>query len=154
LLRYYVITNKITCQAIIIAIHEINVAFKVIYDIIINVIFLGGIKMELNQNIKTRRLAVKMTQEELANKIGTTKQTINKYETAIITNIPLDKIELIAKTLGCTPAYLMGWEEKEKPANKDELQNKIDDLFINLSAEKQQEALNYLRFLKGQSNNS
>ena len=50
-----------------------------------------------------------MTQESLANKIGTTKQTIYKYENDIITNIPSDKIELIAKTLGTSPSYLMGW---------------------------------------------
>ena len=32
-----------------------------------------------------------------------------------MTNIPLDRLERIADVLGVTPAYLMGWEENEKP---------------------------------------
>lgn len=63
----------------------------------------------IGQRIKECRELLKMTQESLANKIGTTKQTIYKYENDIITNIPSDKIELIAKTLGTSPSYLMGW---------------------------------------------
>ena len=65
--------------------------------------------MSIGQRIKECRELLKMTQESLANKIGTTKQTIYKYENDIITNIPSDKIELIAKTLGTSPSYLMGW---------------------------------------------
>ena len=51
-----------------------------------------------------------MTQDELANKVGTTKQTIYKYENNIITNIPSDKIELIAYALEVDPVVLMGWD--------------------------------------------
>lgn len=65
--------------------------------------------ISIGQRIKECRELLKMTQESLANKIGTTKQTIYKYENDIITNIPSDKIELIAKTLGTSPSYLMGW---------------------------------------------
>lgn len=65
--------------------------------------------MSIGQRIKECRELLKMTQESLANKIGTTKQTIYKYENDIITNIPSDKIELIAKALAISPAYLMGW---------------------------------------------
>ena len=46
---------------------------------------------------------------DLADKIGVSKQTMYKYENNIVTNIPSDKIELIAKNLGTTPAALMGW---------------------------------------------
>lgn len=51
-----------------------------------------------------------MTLEELAEKVGTSKQTIQRYESGKISNIPSDKIELLAKYLDTTPAKLMGWE--------------------------------------------
>lgn len=53
-----------------------------------------------------------LTQDELAARIHTTKQTIHKYENGIITNIPSSKIEAIANALNTTPDYLMGWETK------------------------------------------
>ena len=50
------------------------------------------------------------SQIELANKIGISKQNLYKYENSIITNIPSDKIEAIARVCDTTPAYIMGWE--------------------------------------------
>ena len=52
-----------------------------------------------------------MTLEELAEKIGTSKQTIHRYENGVISNIPHDKIKLLADTLGVTPSLLMGWDD-------------------------------------------
>lgn len=64
--------------------------------------------------IKELRLAAKMTQEELASKIGTSKQTIYKYENDIITNIPSDKLEELATILDTKPEIIMGWNNKSK----------------------------------------
>lgn len=50
-----------------------------------------------------------ITLEELAKLIGTTKQTIYKYENGIITNIPYEKVYALAKALNTTPDYLMGF---------------------------------------------
>ena len=69
--------------------------------------------MTVGERIKSLRESKKITQSELANIAGTTKQNIYKYETGIITNIPSDKVELIAKYFHVSPAYIMGWEEKE-----------------------------------------
>lgn len=65
--------------------------------------------MTIGSRIKQLREAKKMTQEDLGKAIHSTKQTIFKYENGIITNIPMDKVEIIARKLDCTPAYLMGW---------------------------------------------
>ena len=67
--------------------------------------------MTVGERIKKKREELDMTQVDLARKIGCTKQTLYKYESGIITNIPSDKIEKIANVLGTTPAYLMGWDE-------------------------------------------
>ena len=79
--------------------------------------------MALKDTIRTARKGAGLTQAELAAKTGVSQQAIQKYETGIITNIASDKIELIAKACGCSPAYLMGWEEVKK--NNDALSDII-----------------------------
>lgn len=68
--------------------------------------------MTVGDRIKKIREEKKITQEELAKYISSTKQTIYKYENGIITNIPSDKIEKIAEFLEVTPSYLMGWDNE------------------------------------------
>lgn len=57
-----------------------------------------------------RQNKMHMSQVAFADKLNVSKQTLYKYENDIITNIPSDKIEDIAKICGVSPAYLMGWE--------------------------------------------
>lgn len=71
----------------------------------------------IGSRIKQLRKEKSISQSELAEKIGVTKQNMYKYENGIITNIPSDKIELIATHLGCSPTYLMGWEESKTITN-------------------------------------
>lgn len=70
--------------------------------------------MSIGYNLKAKRLEKGYTLEDLAKQVGTSKQTIQRYETGIISNIPSDKIELLAKALDTTPAYLMGWEDSQQ----------------------------------------
>ncbi len=56
-----------------------------------------------------------ITLDELASKIGTSKQTIHRYENGIINNIPPEKVEKLAAALDTTPSELMGWGNNEKP---------------------------------------
>lgn len=68
--------------------------------------------MSIGTRMKERRLQLNKTLEEVGNVVGVSKATIQRYEKGAITNIPSDKIEKIAKALSTTPAFLMGWEEK------------------------------------------
>ena len=68
--------------------------------------------MTKGDRIRQLRKKLGMTQDELAAKVKTTKQTIFKYECDIITNIPSDKIELLSKALETTPTYIMGWDDR------------------------------------------
>lgn len=61
--------------------------------------------------LKSLRRERKMTLEELARAIGTSKQTIHRYENGIITNVPRAKVEELAAALGTTPQELMGWSD-------------------------------------------
>lgn len=61
--------------------------------------------------IKALRKELGLSQDELAKKLNTTKQTIYKYENGIITNIPSDKIEIMSDLFRVSPAVIMGWDE-------------------------------------------
>lgn len=71
--------------------------------------------MTVGDRIRQVRQEQDVTQQELADYIGVSKQAVYKYENNIVTNIPTDKVDAIAKRLKVSPAYLMGWEEKPEP---------------------------------------
>ena len=73
----------------------------------------GDVILTIGEKIKKERLSKGYTLDELAKKVGTSKQTIFRYEADIISNIPSDKIEALAYALDTTPAYLMGWERDD-----------------------------------------
>lgn len=64
----------------------------------------------LSSRLKALRKAKGMTLEALAAAVGTSKQTIHRYESGVIMNIPPEKIELLAEALDTTPSELMGWD--------------------------------------------
>lgn len=66
--------------------------------------------MSIGSTIRDLRVAANLTMQEVAERIGTTKQTIYKYENGIITNIPSDKIASLARVFHVSPAVIMGWE--------------------------------------------
>lgn len=70
--------------------------------------------MSIGKNIKNRRKELDLTQEDIAKRIGVSKQTVQKYESGVIANIPSDKIEMVAEILKTTPAKLMGWEDPDR----------------------------------------
>lgn len=70
--------------------------------------------MTIGERIKAAREEAGLTKVELADKIDVSKQNLYKYENNIITNIPSNKIELIAQVCNVTPSYLMGWEDNLK----------------------------------------
>ena len=66
--------------------------------------------MTIGERIKDRRIALNLTQDELAQKVGyKSRSSIQKIESA--RDLPLNKIEAMATALDCTPGYLMGWSD-------------------------------------------
>lgn len=66
--------------------------------------------MTIGERIKQKRLELNMSQEELAFKCGyKSRSSINKIELA--RDLPLRKVELVAKALEVEPGYIMGWED-------------------------------------------
>lgn len=77
--------------------------------------------MSMGKKIKELREASGMSLEDVAKICGTSRQAIYKYENEIVTNIPYDRIMLLAKALNTTPSQLFGWEE-DKKISSDEMQ--------------------------------
>ena len=67
----------------------------------------------IGERIKALRKQKRMTLEELAAALGTSKQTIHRYENGVIANIPHDKIVQLAEALDTLPADLCGWTRDE-----------------------------------------
>lgn len=67
----------------------------------------------LANNLKLLRKQKRLTLDDLADALGTSRQTIHRYENGIITNIPPEKVERLAEALGTTPSALMGWSGGE-----------------------------------------
>ena len=83
--------------------------------------------MTVGDRIRNQRELVGISQTDLAENVKISKQTLYKYETNIVTNIPSDKIEEMAKHLSVSPAYLMGWEDNLTNDNADFIPDILSD---------------------------
>lgn len=73
--------------------------------------------MTVGERIKQARLQRGMTQKDLAKAIKASFQTINKYETNLVNNIPLKKVQAIADALEVDAAELVGWAQDQLELN-------------------------------------
>lgn len=67
---------------------------------------------KIANRIKNCRIQKKLTQEDLAGKLGLKKSAIAKYENGRVENIKRTTIEEMARIFGCKPSYLMGWDDE------------------------------------------
>lgn len=92
--------------------------------------------MTVGEKIKKAREVKNIAQVELASLVGISKQTLYKYENGIITNIPSNKIEAIAKVLDTTPASLMGWTETPITENNPTENDEVEEEYLLASRSK------------------
>ena len=109
------------------------------------------------QRIKSLRQEKGLTLEQVADVVGVGKSTVRKWETGMIANMKRDKIADLAKALGTTPAYLMGWEEDESEEKEvspsepklTEGEKVLLDLFNRVPEDQQQLVLQMIRAALG-----
>ena len=83
--------------------------------------------LTVGEKIKNRRKYIKMSVEELAEKVGLSKATIYRYEKGDIEKVDTEILASIAKALRTTPAQLMGWDdipEKEQTIDLKDVLNR------------------------------
>lgn len=74
--------------------------------------------MTIGDRIKHRREELRLSQDELAKKLGyKSRSSLNKIELNQ-RDLPQSKIKAIADALGTTPSYIMGWDENSNEPEK------------------------------------
>ena len=76
--------------------------------------------MSIGSKIRELREAKNMSLEDVAKLCGTTRQAIYKYENEIVTNIPYDRIILLAKALNTTPSQLFDFNDDKKISHNED----------------------------------
>lgn len=69
--------------------------------------------MTIGERIKSRRLELGLSVDDIAYKLKKNRATIYRYESDDIENLPITILEPLANALETSPAYLMGWDNSE-----------------------------------------
>lgn len=70
----------------------------------------------MSDRIRARREELGLSVAELAKRLGKNRATVYRYESNDIEDMPSSVLEPLAKALQSTPAYLMGWDDKQTKA--------------------------------------
>lgn len=104
-----------------------------------------------NERLRQRRLDMGMTQEEVGEVVGITRSAVQKHEKGIIKNVACSTVELFAKALRCSPAYLMGWTDDSRTEEQKKMlggalstaERVLIEKFSELNEEGQEKLLDY-----------
>ena len=71
---------------------------------------------------------------DLSKETGVPKSALQRYATGETKNIPLPRLEAIAKATGVSTAYLMGWEEEAPaPSPQEQIIQETIQMLIDLT---------------------
>lgn len=110
--------------------------------------------MSMGTRIRNRRIDLGMTQDDLCKLVGfSSRSSIAKVELGS-RDLPHDKIVSIAKALGTTPAYIMGWNEPEVEefnivTDKSNTQVEIENRLSNLTEGQLKAILSLVKEMEG-----
>lgn len=81
----------------------------------------------IGANIKKYRLVAGLTQQSLAQALGTEVETVSRYERGLYAP-PIEQIEYIARLLGISPWVLLASKDEEPHSKRTLLVDQIDRL--------------------------
>lgn len=103
-----------------------------------------------SERIKALRESHSMSPQELANKVGTSKSSIYRYENGEIDKMPIKVISEIAKLFCVSPLYLLGMTDVPNNENKRQsTENEIISLVQTMSEDEKQMLLKIIKGIKG-----
>ena len=88
-----------------------------------------------NERMKALRSQSDITLRDMAERIGVSEATVQRYESGKISKVPYKAIVEYAKCFHVTPKYLMGWEN-EPSVDLIELASKYDDTKYTIEIDK------------------
>lgn len=68
--------------------------------------------MTISDRIRAQMQLLNLSYGELAEKAGLAKSAVHRYATGLTDKVPTEALEKMARALGVSPAYLIGWEER------------------------------------------
>lgn len=101
--------------------------------------------MGMSERIKKKRIESRLTQEELAEKLGIQKSAVAKYENGRVVNIKRSVIANMAKIFDCSPSYLMAMDEEEYIISKNSYEYSIVLEVQKMNTTGKMKALNFIR---------
>ncbi len=89
--------------------------------------------MNVGDIMKQRRKELKLSAEDVAERIGVNRSTVFRYEKGEIEKLPIEILVPLSEVLKTTPQSLMGWEE----------QPDIMPIYSQLESTRQEKVYNY-----------
>ncbi len=69
---------------------------------------------DMGERIRQKRIEQGLSLEELGKMLGVQKTAVSKWELGAVENIKRNTIEQMANIFKCSPAWLMGFDDKEE----------------------------------------
>lgn len=79
----------------------------------------------LPERLKSRRKELGLTLAQVAERVGTSEATVQRWENGSIKTLRHESIVKLADVLDVSPSYLMGWQEPTESI--DDLRNALKD---------------------------
>ena len=102
----------------------------------------------MRERLKSRRIDMGITLQEVADLIGVEKPTAQRYESGTIKKIDTLTVEKLAKAVRCSPAYLMGWQTEIQDIVKEDsnthIENNLVKNYRSLNVEGQEKIIDYV----------
>ena len=92
---------------------------------------MGQFSERVSRNIKKYRKEKGITLKELAELVGLTEATIQKYEAGNIKSIDIDMLHKLAKALDVSPENLTEWQAGEYEEYRKQRQNDEESRLLN-----------------------
>ncbi len=105
-----------------------------------------------NERIHERRLEKGITLAQVAERLGVTEATAQRYECGNIKSIPYEYMCAYGEILNCSPCYLMGWEDKEEPPKIMQYYELLNDIGKHEATKRVMELTEVPRYLKENTN--
>ncbi len=104
--------------------------------------------MSLSEVLKKRRSELGYTLLEIADKMGVSEATVQRWESGNIKSLRQGRIAQLAEVLSVSPAYLMGWEEKNETPDIEALKVALFSGNSEVTDEMWEEVVNFARFVE------